>query len=76
MMFSLQNLGVIKKIIKKKNRKYSNLMLIESVFLIVSLLNIHKAFVSREKTSLRSRRFLYSKTDRCFLLRTILVIHI
>ena len=48
MMYSLQNLGVIQSN-HQKNRK-NNLMKIESVFLVVSLLTIYKAFVSRDKT--------------------------
>ena len=48
MMYSLQNLGVIQSNHKKTEK--NNLMKIESVFLVVSLLTIHKAFVSRDKT--------------------------
>ena len=48
MMYSLQNLGVIQSNHKKTEK--NNLMKIESVFLVVSLLTIYKAFVSRDKT--------------------------
>ena len=64
MMFSLRNLGVIQSNHQITGKK-TNLMYIESVFLVVFLLNIHEAFVRGTSTA---KTFLYSKTGKSFLL--------